>query len=532
VRREPSGQCRGTPVELGEQAGGAWMRFHDQVLHADQTRRDPQLEYGRLHAELALRSRQERIQFAHPVRAGDIERLTRHQRRQADFPAGGDGSLGGWDLGGDLPGTRQRRKGDESKKKSGKCEFHDEMSVTLIPRLDKATLVTLLAFSATVTIWNTDPLLTWGYEIAVFTLAGLECLKLRQIETLSLAPLAWGVPVLAIGLWGFIQLAAGATVYRWATVNAALQNAALAATALSAFLVLRSPQARAVLLRGVRWAGLFMAVVSVLAYWTSPGKILWIVPTEYPDNWGPFPSRNNFAQFLELCFPVALYDAAQYEAALCETTRRGQSWTAFIAPAVMLGAGLASASRAGAVLLTAETLTGLWTLRGRIRMPIFGFASCALGFAAVAGAGTLAHRFGEPDPLQLRREIFRSSVAMIAQRPGLGYGLGTFATVYPAFAEFDSGKTVDHAHNDWLEWTAGGGVFYAAMWAWLAIWAVRPALRSAWGLGIPAVFIHALVDYPFARLGVSAWVFLLLGALAREAEKTPHRELLSRGRAE
>jgi O-antigen ligase len=388
------------------------------------------------------------------------------------------------------------------------------MRVTLIPGLDKVTFVTLLAFLATVSIWNTDPLLVWGYEFAIFTLTGWECLKPRWSFP------GVGMPMAAIGLWGFLQLASGATVYRWATINAALQNAALAATALGAFVVLRRPQTRAVFLRGFRWVGLLIALTSVLAYWTSPGKILWIFSSVYPDNWGPFPSRNNFAQFLELCFPVALY----------EMRRGGRGWTASIAPAAMLGAGLASASRAGAVLLVVEALAVVWLTRGRKRTPVLVFAGCAVAIAAVAGAGTLARRLTENDPLQLRREIYRSSAGMIAQHPWRGYGLGTFATVYPEFAEFDSGATVEHAHSDWLEWTAEGGLFYAGMWACVAVWAVRPALRSVWGLGILAVFLHALVDYPFARLGVSAWAFLLIGALAREAEKTPRRELLRMGR--
>jgi hypothetical protein len=35
-----------------------------------------------------------------------------------------------------------------------------------------------------------------------------------------------------------------------------------------------------------------------------------------------------------------------------------------------------------------------------------------------------------------------------------------------------------------------------------------------------AVFVHALVDYPFARFGITAWFFVLAGALAAiEAER-------------
>jgi O-antigen polymerase len=400
------------------------------------------------------------------------------------------------------------------------------MSVTPNPRVDKVTLVILLAFSATAVAWNTDPLLVWGYEIAIFTLTAIECFRLRQSNSGERFSPFVGFPIAAIALWGFIQVAVGATDYRWATINAGLQNAALAATALGAFLMLQTPHRREAFLRMFCCAALLIALTGVLAYWTSPGKILWIFSTVYPDNWGPFPSRNNFAQFLELCFPVALHEMTRHG----EMTRQGRNWTASIAPAVMLGAGLASASRAGAALLVAEAFVVLWIARVRLRPLVLAFVGFAVAFAAVGGAAALAHRLAQADPLELRREIYRSSVVMIAQRPWRGYGLGTFATVYPEFAEFDSGAAVEHAHNDWLEWTAEGGVFYVAMWACIAIWAVRPALRSVWGIGVPVVFIHALVDYPFARLGVSAWAFLLIGALAREAEKTPRRELLSKWR--
>jgi hypothetical protein len=51
-------------------------------------------------------------------------------------------------------------------------------------------------------------------------------------------------------------------------------------------------------------------------------------------------------------------------------------------------------------------------------------------------------------------------------------------------------------------------------------WSLRPAIRSIWGLGVVAVALHALVDYPFARFGVCGWYFALLGVLAlwREGE--------------
>ena len=147
------------------------------------------------------------------------------------------------------------------------------------------------------------------------------------------------------------------------------------------------------------------------------------------------------------------------------------------------------------------------------------FAAGVMAFAALAGGEVLVHRLRDPDPFRDRREIFEASLAMIGARPWTGYGLGNFATVYPEFARFDPGAVVEHAHNDWLEWATEGGWPYAAAWMLLAIAALRPAFRSIWGIGVPAVFGHALVDDPFARLGVAAWVFILMGAL--ESNRRP-----------
>jgi O-antigen ligase len=105
---------------------------------------------------------------------------------------------------------------------------------------------------------------------------------------------------------------------------------------------------------------------------------------------------------------------------------------------------------------------------------------------------------------------------MARERPWLGFGLGTFEEAYPAYALFDIGLVVNHAHNDWAEWLAEGGIPFLLLMASLAAWAVVPAIRSIWGVGLLSVFLHALVDYPMQRLGLAAWIFVLLGALAAQ----------------
>jgi O-antigen ligase len=367
----------------------------------------------------------------------------------------------------------------------------------------------VLAAAATLGIGSAEPFTDWAYEGGVFLLAGWMAIK---------RDLRFG-PVLA--LWGFGQLAAGATVYRYATWNGSLRVAALAATALVASAVFRPAGARDRLLRALAWFGFLVAIASVLAYYTSPGRILWLFDSPYPDVWGPFLSRNNFAQFLELALPVSLWLGCTS----CRTRRVPYLWMG----AAMLACGLVSASRAGAVVLIMETAAVFALARPPVlRRLIPRFALGVIAFAALAGGEVLVHRFADPDPLRDRREIFQSSLAMIAARPWSGYGLGNFAAVYPEFARFDPGAVVEHAHNDWLEWATEGGWPYAGGWMLLAIAATRPALRSIWGMGVPAVFLHALVDDPFARFGVAAWVFILAGAL----ESTGFRTALSKGRSE
>jgi O-antigen ligase len=361
-----------------------------------------------------------------------------------------------------------------------------------------------LATAATLAIWSADPFVAWIFEGSAFLLA--SWVALRRI--IRIGPTLAAAAVVAV--WGFGQLAVGATVYRYATLNASLRVAALGATALVASVVFEQAAARDRLLRWLAWFGFLLSIASVVAYYTSPGKILWLLASPYPDVWGPFLSRNNFAQFLELAFPVSLWLG-------CRTYYARRETLYLVISATMLAAGLASASRAGAVLLILEAALVFILARPpawRRLIPLF--AAGVMALAVLAGGEVLIGRLQESDPFRDRSEIFAASLHMIEARPWSGYGPGNFATAYPEFAQFDPGAVVEHAHNDWLEWATEGGWPYAAAWMLLAMTTLRPALRSIWGIGVPALFVHALVDYPFARVGVAAWLFILAGTLDRE----------------
>jgi len=149
----------------------------------------------------------------------------------------------------------------------------------------------LLAAAATASIAVRDPLVAWSYCLGIFLLAGYWAVDIA----LRSRPFALTLPGVCLGLisvWGFVQLAAGATVYRYATWDAALRTAALGATAFAASQALAHPRLRWQFLAGFAWFGAAVSLLAVAAYFTSPGQVFWFFPSPYPDVWGPFFSRN------------------------------------------------------------------------------------------------------------------------------------------------------------------------------------------------------------------------------------------------
>ena len=121
----------------------------------------------------------------------------------------------------------------------------------------------------------------------------------------------------------------------------------------------------------------------------------------------------------------------------------------------------------------------------------------------------------------MRREFLVSSLAMLHDRPGMGFGLGNWPRAYPRYALFDNGTYVNQAHNDWAQWAVEGGVPFLAILLSLVAMAVPAAVRSVWGIGLLSVWVHCLVDYPLQqRPGMGAWFFVLLGVLAASRTHT------------
>jgi O-antigen ligase len=320
------------------------------------------------------------------------------------------------------------------------------------------------------------------------------------------------VPLAGVLILGAVEIGARLTSYPAATRASLLAWTTNAALVFLTAQVFPAKRDRRRFLRLLFYFGFAISITALAQLWTSHGKAFWLFPTGYTDFvMGPFVSRNLYSAFIELLLPIGLF--------LALTGRR--PWVHAAMCGIMLASVIAGASRAGAVLAAAEVVAILLLARAKGRVDTRGMVAvaarfavgCAI-FAALFGGTEIWRRLAERDPYGARREMLLASADMIRERPWSGFGLGTWAIQYPRFAWYDDGTVTSHAHNDWAQWAAEGGIPLALLTIWMAGLTLRGAVDSLWGLGVLAVWAHSLVDAPMQNPIMAAWVFLMAGLLA------------------
>lgn len=394
-----------------------------------------------------------------------------------------------------------------------------------------ACLLLLLAFAtATIFVKAAWPLQT--FQIGVFALlAGYLLLGIRQGKEHvadGVAPwLVYFIPV-----WGLIQILVHTTVSTLVSREAALRWGSLAAVFFLVQVVAHTPKAREIVLHAILFFAAAMALLCLMQLFTSNGLVLWIFSSGYPDVYATFPSHNNYAQFIEVSLPIALWFSLR-------DGRR--AWGYILVAGLLYASVIGSASRAGATLCTAELLAmlmiGLFLHRreelhshtSSIVLVLAMVPLVASTFTLVVGWQRIWDRFQQVDPYGARQEFLISAIHMAEQRPLLGYGLGTFPEVYPKYAIKDFPVFVNHVHNDWVEFADDGGIPFLLLVLIPFAVAVPTAIRHPWGLGLVAVMLHACVDFPFPRPAVSGWLFAMLGLLymARSSDRRQNAAMVS-----
>ena len=116
---------------------------------------------------------------------------------------------------------------------------------------------------------------------------------------------------------------------------------------------------------------------------------------------------------------------------------------------------------------------------------------------------------------------------MFSRRPVLGWGLGTFSTVYPSYRSFYTNLFVNEAHNDYAQLLVETGLLGFGLMLWFLIrlyqyglptsrrWEFKwdGAVSLAALLGCTGLLFHSFVDFNL-QIPANAALFYVLCGLA------------------
>jgi len=204
-----------------------------------------------------------------------------------------------------------------------------------------------------------------------------------------------------------------------------------------------------------------------------------------------------------------------------------------------------SSSRGGMLaFLFQMALLAALTLAKRRNIRVFvGFSALGLVILAlliVVGNARALGRLGDLSP-GIRLDITKDCWKMFLQRPLLGWGLGTFPTVYPGYRSFYTNEFVNQAHNDYAQLLVESGVLGFGVMLWFLALLYRHAVPTSrrwefkWDgalslaalLGCSGMLFHSFVDFNL-QIPANAAVFYVLCALA--ASKLRSHSSISVGR--
>jgi putative inorganic carbon (hco3(-)) transporter len=276
---------------------------------------------------------------------------------------------------------------------------------------------------------------------------------------------------------------------------------------------------------------------------------------------GTYINYNHFAGLLEMILPFALacsYDQYQKIPSFHSPTGRLRSfflheeshklilWL-FLA-IVFLVAIVFSESRMGLVSAVISTffLVILVIPFGQQRIAVayvtLAILAVALAMAVWIGPEPVINRFlnlsRQESALtgENRKAIWRDTVQLIDGHPWLGTGLGTFSLAYPSVQTAFAGKSVNHAHNDYLEFASElgipatvllfGAVFYVLLQSARTFRGSKIQFEKTVALGcfgsLFAISLHSLTDFNL-QIPANALIFAVVLGLAHANSSAARR---------
>ena len=303
-------------------------------------------------------------------------------------------------------------------------------------------------------------------------------------------------------------------------------------------------------------AGLAYAIYGLIVQLGGNNTILWFVKWSYRDTLtATFVNRNHFAIYAGLsilCTLALISYEARKATEVSIGTRSGfiqfldnmsiQIVILAIAFMILATAILLSQSRAGALTLILSIVsflailatTSSFAAKSVIR---FGLVILLAGgiFAVMSGSILAMRMIDVSHNLLDRIVVYKTTLRAIADRPFLGYGLGSFASVFPAYrgTEFSpNDPSYDYADNIYLQLALESGVPGAVLFlltmaliVGVCMWGARQRHRNGFfpALGVAATVLvgcHGMVDFALQVPAIAVTYALILGVAYSQAWST------------
>lgn len=271
------------------------------------------------------------------------------------------------------------------------------------------------------------------------------------------------------------------------------------------------------------------------------GRIFWIHRPQVTGAlvYGSYVNSNHYAGLMEMLVPIPVMLCVGH---LLKGEKR--VFAGFCA-ALMATTIFLSSSRGGmlAFLFEMALFAALALAKRRNLRLLIGFSAVGvviLALLIVVGNARVLGRLGDLSP-GIRLDITKDCWRMFLQRPLLGWGLGTFPTVYPGYRSFYTNEFVNEAHNDYAQLLVESGVLGFGVMVWFLALLYRRGLPTSrrwefkWDgalslaalLGCSGIVVHSFVDFNL-QIPANAAVFYVLCALA--ASKLRSHSSISEGR--
>ena len=288
--------------------------------------------------------------------------------------------------------------------------------------------------------------------------------------------------------------------------------------------------------------GFLMSLFAIIQQFTWNGKIYWIVPNRH-GGWvyGPYVNHAHYAGLMEMLIPFSLIFA------ITDNLPRPLRGLFLFAAIVMSSTIFLSQSVGGVIALAAELVALMlflfWNRRSYRELVLLGVICSGLVVWLVwlRPAGLFERLARLLNPISDagatgRIAIVKDSIKMAGQRPFLGWGLGSFSTVYPSFRSFFTNFWVNEAHNDFVQILVETGIigfaFAGSFLFLLGIAGIRNArhwrsedrasIMLAAFLGCVGFVVHSLFDFNL-QIPANAAFFFALSALAAMGSSRPKR---------